>query len=106
VLLLLLLLLLRLLWLRPSRGHEVLVIVSDTALDFVKSAAARHSSNTTAESMNYILINLTHREFGQPKPLKLGEVPPPSIFAGELRDGMVLAAPKAPYTVSRRLLIL
>lgn len=44
--------------------------------------------------MSYILINLTHREFGQPKPLKRGEVPPPSHFAGGLLSVMALADPE------------
>lgn len=64
-----------------SRGHEVLVVVTESALDFVKQAAARHSSNTTAEGLEYLTVNIAFREFTPPKPLKIGEVPKPSRFA-------------------------
>jgi hypothetical protein len=59
------------------------VLVTPSALDFVKSAAARHSSNTTAEGLTYLLVDVHYREFGQPEPLKVGEVPKPSVFASE-----------------------
>lgn len=66
----------------PSpRGHEVLVLVTPAALDFVKTAAARHNSNTPAEGLTYLLVDVHYREFEKPKALKPGEVPKPSMFA-------------------------
>lgn len=68
---------------QTNRGHEVLVVVADSALDFMKTAAARHTSNTTADGLRYVTVNLSFQEFERPKPLKLGEVPKPSRFASE-----------------------
>lgn len=36
------------------RGHSVTVVVTANGLDFAKRAAARHSSNTTAEAMQFV----------------------------------------------------
>lgn len=63
------------------RGHDVLVVVTESALGFAKAAAARSSSNTTAEALEYLLVDVHFQEFSKPKPLKLGEVPKPSMFA-------------------------
>jgi len=41
------------------RGHQVLVVAADAHLRFFKDAAARHSSNTTAEALDYLAVNLT-----------------------------------------------
>eukprot|EP00878_Enallax_costatus_P012961 GHUV01013535.1.p1 GENE.GHUV01013535.1~~GHUV01013535.1.p1 ORF type:complete len:390 (+),score=74.65 GHUV01013535.1:224-1393(+) len=41
-----------------ERGHEVLVVCVPDALDFMKSAAARHSSNTTAGALQYITLDM------------------------------------------------
>jgi hypothetical protein len=64
------------------------VLVTPSALAFVKSAAARHSSNTTAEGLHYLLVDVHYSEFEKPKPLKAGEVPKPSVFAGESSDNL------------------
>jgi hypothetical protein len=42
------------------RGHEVTVVVTETGLAFAKQAAARHSSNTTAEAMRYVVFHMSH----------------------------------------------
>jgi len=75
-------------WCVMPRGHEVLVVVTESALDFVKQAAARHSSNTTAEGLEYLTVNIAFREFTPPKPLKIGEVPKPSRFASKCNVGV------------------
>jgi hypothetical protein len=40
------------------RGHDVLVVGASAHMQFFKQAAARHSSNTTAESLRYREIDL------------------------------------------------
>lgn len=42
----------------PCRGHSVTVVVTGSGLAFAKRAAARHSSNTTAEGMTYLQLNM------------------------------------------------
>lgn len=41
-----------------SRGHTVIVAADPAGTAFAKMAAARHSSNTTAEAMQYITLQL------------------------------------------------
>eukprot|EP00775_Hariotina_reticulata_P002756 gene2757-3050_t len=40
-----------------SRGHSVTVLTSADSIDYIKSAASRHSSNSTAEAMEYVLFD-------------------------------------------------
>lgn len=40
------------------RGHDVLVVGASAHMQFFKQAAARHSSNTTAEALRYLEIDL------------------------------------------------
>eukprot|EP00878_Enallax_costatus_P016464 GHUV01017270.1.p1 GENE.GHUV01017270.1~~GHUV01017270.1.p1 ORF type:complete len:354 (+),score=47.40 GHUV01017270.1:187-1248(+) len=41
-----------------ERGHHVAVVVSNQSVDYMKRAAARHSSNTTGEAFTYIPIDI------------------------------------------------
>jgi hypothetical protein len=73
-----------------------MVVVTESALDFVKAAAARSSSNTTAEALNYLVVDVHFQEFEKPKPLKMGEVPKPSMFASELQFRAAVAQQRPP----------
>lgn len=46
------------------RGHEVLVVASQADTPFLQAAAARHSSNTSAESMQFVGVDLLVQEAG------------------------------------------
>lgn len=61
-----------------TRGHKITVVVTDSGLDFAKRAAARHSSNTTAESMQFVSLQMEDPEFvksGVGNIAKLGQQP-------------------------------
>lgn len=45
-----------------DRGHSVTVVVTTSGLAFAKRAAARHSSNTTAEAMHYINFKMQKQD--------------------------------------------
>jgi hypothetical protein len=71
------------------RGHEVLVVAASAHLDFFKQAAARHSSNSTAEALRYLSVDLAAAAKGR-KPAAGGRQVKPgqvtqSRFAGEQR---------------------
>lgn len=61
-----------------ARGHEVLVVAASAHLDFFKQAAARHSSNSTAEALRYLSVDLAAaakaRRLTGGRPVKPGQV--------------------------------
>jgi hypothetical protein len=61
-----------------TRGHHITVVVTDSGLNFAKRAAARHSSNTTAESMHFVSLHMADPDFidsGVGNIVKLGQQP-------------------------------
>jgi hypothetical protein len=72
------------------RGHEVLVVGASAHMQFFKQAAARHSSNSSAEALRYLEVDLAaaaKQAIPGRKQVKPGQVTQ-SRFAGETSRGM------------------
>ena len=72
------------------RGHEVLVVGASAHMQFFKQAAARHSSNTSAEALRYIEIDLDAAAQGRKhvgKQVKPGQVTHSRFAGGSLSQG-------------------
>lgn len=66
------------------RGHKVLVVGASAHMQFFKQAATRHSSNTCAEALQYLEVNLAavSKQHKPRKKVKPGQVTQ-SRFMGE-----------------------
>lgn len=71
------------------RGHEVMVVGAAPSMHFFKQAAERHSSNSSAEALKYLEVDLTPPSPGSShhKPVRPAQVTH-SRFAGTLEDAL------------------
>ena len=77
------------------------MIGADSAMPFIKQAAARHSSNTTAEALTYLAVNLTGAMQGSKhagKAVKPGQVTQ-ARFGGGFGPGLAAIYIDFPYYI-------